>query len=277
MADGLGLSPVQRGGGLAALGRDIARLGPWRFAALFALFIVSTGWLVGGLETSWKWKPPHLVNAEDSPLGHDFIAVWSASSLARAGHPEAPYDQEALHAAEIRAIGAPVPCVPWFYLPSFLLLVLPLATMPYLVALAVWLGAPLVALARIQRRLWPHPLAPLAAVIFPGTAQCLTIGQNGIFSAALLAGGLLTLEARPAAAGLLFGVLSYKPQLAFGVFAALLFGRHWRALGVAVASALALAAASLAAFGWETWRRGLEGLGAARHALETGEVAWDRL
>jgi hypothetical protein len=266
------------GQGLAArLRGEVERLDPLRFAVLFALLVVSAGWLAGGLGTSWWYHPPGLVNAGGSAIGRDFVAPWSASALALAGHPAAAYDHEAFRAAETGTIGVAVPFIAWFYLPSFLLLVLPLALLPYLMALVLWLGAPLVALARLLRRVLPHPLAPLAAVIFPATAQCLISGKNGILSAALLAGGLLGLATRPALAGVLFGLLSYKPQLAAAVFAALLFGRHWRALAAALATALALAAASLAAFGWESWRIGLATLGTARQALETGQIAWDRL
>jgi alpha-1,2-mannosyltransferase len=272
--------PASLGAGLrlaARLRGDIERLGPLRFAALFAVLLVSAGWLAGGLGTSWWYHPPGLVNAGGSAIGRDFVAPWSASALALAGHPAAAYDQVAFRAAETETIGVPVPFIAWFYLPSFLLLALPLALLPYLAALALWLGAPLLALARLLCRFLPHPLAPIAALIFPATAQCLISGQNGILSAALLAGGLLGLATRPVLAGLLFGLLSYKPQLAAAVFAALLFGRHWRALAAALATALALAAASLAAFGWESWRIGLATLGTAREALETGQIAWDRL
>ena len=277
MADRLDRSPARRGGDLAALGGDVARLGRLRFAVLFAVFLLSTGWLAGGLGTSWWYHPPGLVNSGGSAIGRDFVAPWSASALALSGHAAAAYDQAAFRAAETETIGVPVPFIAWFYLPSFLLLVLPLALLPYLAALALWLGAPLLALARLLRRVLPQPLAPVAALIFPATAQCLISGQNGILSAALLAGGLLGLATRPALAGALFGLLSYKPQLAVAAFAALLFGRHWRALAAALATALALAAVSLAAFGWESWRLGLATLGAARQALETGEIAWDRL
>ncbi len=261
----------------ARLRSDVERLGPLRFAALFALLLTSAGWLAGGLGTSWWWHPPGLVNSGGSAIGRDFVAAWSASAMALAGHPAAAYDQVALRAAEAQAIGAPVPFIAWFYPPNFLLLVLPLATLPYLVALVLWLGAPFVALARLVRRIAPHPLAPVAALIFPGTAQCLISGQNGIISAALIAGGLLSLETRPATAGLLFGLLSYKPQIAVAAFAALLFGRHWRTLAVASATALGLAVASLAVLGLESWRAGLEVLGAARIALEAGQISWDRL
>lgn len=262
---------------MARLRSDIERLGPLRFAALFALLLTSACWLAGGVGTSWWWHPPGLVNSGGSAIGRDFVAAWSASALALAGHPAAAYDQAALRAAETQAIGAPVPFIAWFYLPSFLLLVLPLATLPYLAALVLWLGLPFVALARLVRRVAPHPLAPVAALIFPGTAQCLISGQNGTFSAALIAGGLLNLETRPATAGLLFGLLSYKPQIAVAAFAALLFGRHWRTLAVASVTALALAAVSLAVLGLESWRAGLQALGAARIALEAGQISWDRL
>jgi hypothetical protein len=271
-------APASAGADLAArLGAEIQRLGPLRFAGLFALFLASACWLVGGLGTSWWQHPPGLVNAAGSAIGRDFVAAWSASALALGGHPAAPYDQAIFRAAEAQTIGAPVPFIAWFYLPSFLLLVLPLAMLPYLVALALWLGTPLVALARLIRRIAPHPLAPVAALLFPGTAQCLISGQNGIISAALIAGGLINLEKRPALTGVLFGLLSFKPQIAVAAFAALLFGRHWRALASAAAAALALAAASFAVFGLACWRAGVQTLGAARAALEAGDIAWDRL
>src|SRR6266849_5962814 len=127
----------------ARLRSDIERLGPLRFAALFALLLTSAGWLAGGLGTSWWWHPPGLVNSGGSAIGRDFVAAWSASAMALAGHPAAAYDQVALRAAEAQAIGAPVPFIAWFYPPNFLLLVLPLATLPYLVALVLWLRAPL--------------------------------------------------------------------------------------------------------------------------------------
>jgi glycosyl transferase family 87 len=262
---------------MARLRSDIERLGPVRFAAVFALLLTSACWLTGGVGTSWWWHPPGLVNAGGSAIGRDFVAPWSASAMALAGQPAAAYDPAALRAAEAQTIGAPVPFIAWFYLPTFLLLVLPLATLPYLAALVLWLGVPFVALARLLRRIAPHPLAPVAALIFPGTAQCLISGQNGIFSAALIAGGLHALETRPAIAGLLFGLLSYKPQIAVAAFAALLFGRHWRSLAVAAATALALAAVSLAVLGAESWRAGLQALGTAQTALETGQISWERL
>ncbi|HKW55641.1 MAG TPA: hypothetical protein VJO12_18270, partial [Stellaceae bacterium] len=161
MAEMLDRPAFLAGGGrlVARLRGEIERLGPLRFAALFTLLLVSAGWLAGGLGTSWWYHPPGLVNGGGSAIGRDFVAPWSASALALAGHPAAAYDQAAFRAAETETIGTPVPFIAWFYLPSFLLLVLPLALLPYLAALVLWLGAPCVALARLVRRLLPHPLA----------------------------------------------------------------------------------------------------------------------
>lgn len=256
---------------------ELTWLGPLRFAVLTLLFCVSVAWLYGGLESSWSWHPPGYVNEAGAVIGRDFIAVWAASAQALAGHPEAPYNADLLRAAEQTAIGVPAGFIAWLYPPTFLLLMLPMALLPYPVALGLWLALPLIAFAWILRRLAPHPLTPIAALIFPGTAQCLISGQNGIFSAFLLGGGLLGLERRPVLAGLCFAGLSYKPQMAAAAFAALLFGRHWRVLAVALSGSLALAAASFFVFGGETWLAFLHSLGDARSLLETGRVPWDRM
>jgi alpha-1,2-mannosyltransferase len=255
----------------------LTRLGPLRFIALVALFCLSAAWLYGGLASSWTWHPPGYVNEAGAIIGRDFVAVWAASAEALAGRPAAPYNADLLRAAEQAAIGAPGGFIAWLYPPTFLLLMLPMALLPYPLALGIWLALPLIGFAWVMYRVAPHPLTPLAAVIFPGTAQCLISGQNGVFSALLLAGGLLGLERRPTVAGLCFAGLSYKPQMAAAAFAALLFGRHWRALGVALGASLALAAASLLVFGSETWLAFLQSLGDARALLEAGRVPWDRM
>ena len=262
---------------VAGLRADLDRLGRLRFALLFALGMVSLAWLVGGLLNSWWWHPPGFVNAGGANIGRDFVALWSASSLALGGAPAAGYDQAVIHAAEQTVIGAPVGLITWHYPPSFLLLVLPLALLPYPGAAALWVAGTFAAFARLLQRAAPHPLTWLVALIFPATAQCLISGQNGAFSAALIAGGLLSLERRPLLAGLCWGLLSYKPQVAAAAFAALAFGRYWRVLGIAVVVAVALALASLAILGLEPWLAFLRGLGEARGLLEAGGVPWDRM
>jgi hypothetical protein len=87
-------------------------------------------------------------------------------------------------------------------------------------------------------------------LLFPGVALSLATGATGVVTAALLGGALLTLEARPALAGILLGLLGYRPDLAALALLALLCGRHWRAFAAAAATTAALIFAGVAAAGW---------------------------
>jgi hypothetical protein len=75
-------------------------------------------------------------------------------------------------------------------------------------------------------------------------------------TAALMLGGLRLLPARPLLAGLLFGALVCKPQLAVMVPFVLLFGRQYRAIAGAALSIAVLSLAATLAFGagiWGAW------------------------
>jgi len=186
------------------------------------------------------------------PVGADFSLFWAASYLALNGEPLEVYDFSRLRAVEQQLFG-PAVALPWPYPPTFLLMVLPLSRLPYLTSLTIWLGATLTVFLIILCRIGPHPLTFWLALAFPGTFINFICGQNGFLSAALLGGGLLLLGRFPLAAGLVLGLLCYKPHLALLVPVALLAGRHWQALLGAVTSVLALSVASGVVLGWKVW------------------------
>ena len=257
--------------------RQLEQLGRVRFALLMVLLVLSASWLVAGIVTSWWQHPPGLVNELGATIGRDFVAPYSAASLALSGNPEAAYEPERIHAAERQVIGAPLNLIPWLYPPTALLLMLPLALLPYLAALALWLGGQIGALLLLLRRLFPHPLAPMAALVFPGTAQSLIAGQNGLFSTVLVGGGLYYLDRRPLLAGLFFGTLTYKPQMALATFAALLFGAYWRTFAITLATSAGLAVASAAILGIAPWFPFVHQLDAAGTLLGDGRIPLDRM
>lgn len=261
---------------MTALSLKLDRIGPWRFALLFAGALLSTIYLVSGLASAWRIEGPGLTGA-GLPLGRDFIAFWSASSLALAGAPAAVFDLAKLHAAESAAVGAPVAITAWHYPPTFLLAVLPLAAMPYISALVLWLVAPLMALWFVLRRLFDTPLLAAALLLFPAVALCLVSGQNGVMTAALIAGALLALDARPVLAGILFGLLTYKPHLAALVFPALAFGRYWRTLYAALATGTAMVVLSLIVFGAQPWLAFFGNLDLLARIVDGGSVPWTRM
>jgi hypothetical protein len=93
-----------------------------------------------------------------------------------------------------------------------------------------------------------------AIVLSPVVWTNIVLGQLGLFLAALFVGALRALPARPILAGVLIGALTIKPQLGLLLPLMLLLLGAWRALAAATASALALVALSLVAFGVEPWR-----------------------
>jgi hypothetical protein len=111
-----------------------------------------------------------------------------------------------------------------------MLLRLPLAFLPYLLALPVFLGATSATFVAGARRLLPPAWPMLAAVASPAVLVNAASAQNGCLSAALFTGAMITLESRPAVACTLRGVFAFKPHLALCVPAALLCARRWRDL-----------------------------------------------
>ena len=106
---------------------------------------------------------------------------------------------------------------------------------------------------RVLKKIIPHPLALWVILAFPGTFQNLIHFQNGFVTATLLGGGLLLMGRRPFLGGVLFGLLSFKPHLAFLIPVALVAGRRWRSLAGAAVSAGVLALITLPVLGWGTW------------------------
>ena len=200
------------------------------------------------------------VQAGTEPL-HDFFALWGWSAMIHATrHTGAIYDPSAvkafLHAQDPRFRGN----YPFAYPPSFLLLIWPLAllgrTASYVVFVLVTLAF---YLAAIGRRPWRRPIM-LLGVIAPATAFTIIAGQNGLLTGALLIGGCRLLERRPMLAGVLFGLLSCKPQLGVLIPVALLAAGMWRVIAAAAATVLASVVASGAAFGWAMWARWMHAL-----------------
>ena len=78
-------------------------------------------------------------------------------------------------------------------------------------------------------------------------------GQNGFYTAALLIGGLLSLDRRPILAGVLFGLLTIKPQMGLLLPVILLLERRWVTIASAVATVAVLVTATAMLFGWSVW------------------------
>ena len=186
-------------------------------------------------------------------FGRDFASFWTASQLALADRIAEIFDAEAFHRALSEITGRAITLSPFPYPPHALVFFLPLAFLPYVWAFATWMIGLGVLYALVAARGGANAYRALALLIAPSTVLTVTMGQNGFLSAILFVGGMNLLWRAPIWAGVLFGLLTFKPQLGLLIPVALLAGCHWRAVASASATAVVLLGGSLIVLGAETW------------------------
>jgi alpha-1,2-mannosyltransferase len=223
--------------------------------------------------TLWVMTLHGMVSRVGKPIGVDFEVNWAASEMALRGEPSAVYDFKRFHAMEEEAVGSGTFAGPWIYPPTFLIVVLPQALLPYLWSLAVWMTLTFVSYCLVLRKIIPRTETFLPALAFPGAFANLMNGQNGLLAFSVLGVALLSVESNPILGGMFFGFLTYKPPMGVLVPFVLVATGRWRAFFAAVITATALAVVSLVMFGAETWRAFFGALGFTRQmVIENGGV-----
>jgi alpha-1,2-mannosyltransferase len=203
-------------------------------------------------------------------VGNDFLSFYSVATMEWRHSAADAFDLARLTQLQSAISGTGLR-LPFPYPPPFLLYVAPLAAMPYLTALYFWIGATAAPFVWIARRMSGLAL-PLVALA-PPLVQNAIDGQNGALTASLFAGGLMALTGRrPALAGILFGLLSYKPQVFVLIPICLLAARQYRALAWVAATAAFLVLASLAAFGFDAWLKFLDALSQEMSFIRGGHL-----
>jgi hypothetical protein len=118
----------------------------------------------------------------------------------------------------------------------------------------------------------------LLALAFPAVLINVGHGHNGFLTAALLAGGLVSLDRRPLVAGILFGLLVYKPQFGLMIPVALAAGGYWRAFISAAITVVLLTVVTTLTFGVNVWHAFLVGAEFTRTVvLEQGDTGWHKI
>jgi len=229
-----------------------------------------------------------LSDFEGRPIGTDFSNVYAAGTYALEGHANLAFDPHSQHARERAIFGSATPFYGWHYPPFFLFIAAALALMPYALALLVWqvatLAFYLLGILAIVRFAAPglakgqQWLSLLLAAAFPAVFVNIGHGHNGFLTAALFAFALVLIERRPIAAGILFGLLAYKPQFGLMIPIALMAGGHWRGVFAAAATVGALVLATTAVFGAEVWEAFLVSTHFTRTVvLEEGQTGWHKI
>jgi len=120
-------------------------------------------------------------------------------------------------------------------------------------------------------------MAVLATIGAPAAFWNLLSGQNGYFTASLLVWGLTLVDRRPVFAGILLGMLCYKPQLGILLPVALVAGGHWRALAAAAVCAALLAGMSVIALGTDIWIGFFDQMDLQRRLMQVTALSWPRV
>jgi hypothetical protein len=210
-------------------------------------------------------------------FGDDFVNYWSAAFLAAHGRAAEIYDFAAFHLFEQSVSGPNIGFYHYSYPPLLLLLTLPLAFVPYVPALGVWLVATWYGFYRALRLTGDQSVL-LLSLATPALFVNAVGGQNGALTAILLGGGLVLQGRRPIVAGILFGCLAYKPHLALLLPFALIAGRRWLTIGATAATAILLVAASALLFGPHRWIEYADNVTQLRSViLEDGTGVWHRM
>jgi len=228
------------------------------YDALYVIFMLSGGPVIG----------PAL-----NVLFADFLVFWAAARAVLEHKPGLIYSIDVFTQYQNVLFADRFPNVvhfrPFFYPPIWLLMLLPFGLLGVAKAFGVFItGTMALATILAQTTLAQATLAQrvrdlwgwLAVLTSPAAVWVVLAGQNTFLSVALFYGGFALLRPSPVAAGILLGLLSYKPQIWVLVPLALLAGREWRALGWMIGTVAALALVSLGVFGPDLWLAFLESM-----------------
>src|SRR5579871_3955209 len=226
----------------------------------------------------WIAVSDGLIDRNGKPIGTDFSNVYAAGRLAWQGHAADAYDPPRQHEAEKAVFGRDVPFFGWHYPPFFLAIAFLVAGLPYAWGLSIWLAASFAAYLATIRAILPRPQTWLVATAFPAVFVNIGHGQNGFLTTALLGSALHVLVRRPWLAGVLIGLLTYKPQFGVLIPVALLAGGHWRAIAGAILTVAALLVLSTLTWGSDIWHAFAGSTTFTQTVvLEAGGTGWEKI
>ncbi|MGA2231954.1 MAG: glycosyltransferase family 87 protein [Tepidisphaeraceae bacterium] len=219
----------------------------WKVGGLLSLFMLTL--VIGNVFVS----PDKAVRSD--MIGHDFLAFYSAGTLARAGQFHNLYDLTTIKRLESEAAktaGFTTGFGPWWNPPFAAWLFAPFSALPFPKALLLWEGmglAMLIASIVLLARMIPNAgdwrnWSLLVLVIFASNPVLAVFAhaQNTFLTLLLLTLTVTFWRNRRAfVSGLIAGLLLYKPQHAAILGIALCFSLGWPAAAGFTVTALALA------------------------------------
>jgi hypothetical protein len=255
------------------------RSGEWLTAARMRAYGLILLGLSAAVFAGWIAVSDGGLDRNGQPIGTDFSNVYAAGTLTWQGRSAEAYSPPLQHAAEKAVFdGREVPFYGWHYPPFFFAVAVLVAAVPYAWGLAIWLIASFAAYLAAIRAILPRPETWLLASAFPAVFVNVGHGQNGFLTTALLGGALHWLDRRPLLAGVLIGLLAYKPQFGVLIPIALVAGGRWRSIGAAAMTVAVLIAVSFLTLGGGVWHAFMDSMNFTQTVvLEQGGTGWQKI
>jgi hypothetical protein len=214
---------------------------------------MAIGVVVAGLEVGYLLFSPLPYDPVGYFVGRDFVNTWLGGQLALTGDPAPYFGPNAYNALLAEKFGPSYPWHIWSYPPHFLLFTWVWGLMPYMPAYVLYSLFGLILYLAVVTDGRPRADHLVLLILAPAVTVNIWCGQTGFLIAALLIGGLTQLDRRPLLAGVLFGMLSIKPQLGLLLPLMLALTGRWRTIAAAAATIAVLVAAASLAFGPNVW------------------------
>lgn len=195
-----------------------------------------------------------LILPQGVMIGRDFLNAWAAGQLTVQGQIGTIYSIDGYLQALGQLIGHPIDFHAFSYPPTLLLFLWPLGLLGYLPALVIWIAGTITALLLAARPYLARKGLPLwIPALLPASIVNIWAGHHGFVLAALWLAAFAVIPRRPLVAGLLIALLTLKPHMGLLIPLLLILRREWGTFGAAALGTLAIAAISVAAFGFQPW------------------------
>ena len=232
------------------------------------------------------WQSPNFewISPRSTPFGGDILQEWVGADLIATGQTSVLYDLDAFKTAQHDAerLGfewTQSSYYPPIYPPFHYFVFQPFTWIDYRWAAMGWALISALTMMTTGKLLWNH-LPSAREILVPGFAlaiifnpflECLNIGHKSTLLLLILTSAYLLLRnARQFQAGLVFGLIAFKPHLAIVIGLAMLLKGQWRFVLGSLVTLSVLMGGSMLFLGWEPYAAYFEMVAGTGNYIQTG-------
>ncbi|WP_181898995.1 glycosyltransferase family 87 protein [Paraperlucidibaca baekdonensis] len=201
-----------------------------------------------------QWRFLYETYDRGQVIGRDAYNLWTAGRiLIQTGSAQSIYNNELFTLFQINNLDQGIGWNSYFYPPTAFLTASLMGLTYYSAALFIYTLIGIAAFTIAVSTKDNITLAFIFTIAAPMTIFNIIMGQNGLISATLLIGGLRLLNIRPIFAGILFGLLGFKPILGLLIPILLIIRKDWTVFISATITLIITATLPIILWGADVW------------------------